>query len=323
MKRIFFASVILVITGLIWLQPLNVGRTEVTIPDGATAREIADYLAQHHVIRDKQEFIFWLRISWREKDLKSGTYVLYKYKNPLYLINKLTAGGRSDIAVTIPEGLTVYEIADILDNHGIVERDSFLSICMDKKTIEQYQVSGPSLEGYLFPDTYSFSHSQSDSQVVFQLIKNFGRRMKKYGISDADSVLKILILASLVEKEARVDEERPVIARVFLNRLETNRPLESCATVLFALKSSDYEKYRSKTVLTKSNLKFKSPYNTYLNTGLPPGPICSPGESSIKAVIDPADVDYLYFVSKGDGHHHFSKTYQEHLAAKEKYNAKE
>jgi len=321
MKRVLFAILILAIISLIWLQPINLGTAEVTIPDGATAREIAENLAHHHVVRDKEEFILWLRISGREKDLKSGTYILQKYRNPLYLINQLSKGGRSDIIVTIPEGLTIYEVADILDNNGVVKKDSFISLCKDKIFINKTELSGTSLEGYLFPDTYSFSQSQTDSQIISQFLKNFKKHIEKYAILRADSVLKILVLASLVEKEARIEEERPIIARIFLNRLKTNRPLESCATVFYALRSTDPERYLGKTTLSKSNLQFESSYNTYLHTGLPPGPICSPGENSIKAVIHPADVEYLYFVAKGDGHHHFSKTFREHIAAKEKYNA--
>lgn len=321
MKKTLFAIFLLIIVILIWLQPVNLGTTEVTIPDGATAREIAENLSHHRVVRDKEEFILWLRISGREKDLKSGTYILQKYKNPIYLINQLSKGGRSDINITIPEGLTIYEVADILDNVGVVNKDSFILLCKDKSFIHKTELSGNSLEGYLFPDTYSFSQSQTDSQIILQFLKNFDRHIEKYAIQENDSILKILILASLVEKEARIEKERPVIARVFLNRLKTGRPLESCATVFYALRSADPEKYMNRKTLTKSNLKFESAYNTYLHTGLPPGPICSPGDNSIKAAIYPADVDYLYFVAKGDGHHHFSKTFQEHIAAKEKYNA--
>jgi len=321
MKRTLFAILILFIVGLVWLQPVNLGTMEVTVPDGATAREIAENLAYHHVVRDKEEFILWLKISGREKDLKSGTYTLQKYKNPLYLITQLSKGGRSDVVVIIPEGLTVYEVANILDNNGVVNKDSFISLCKNRTFLNKIGLSGASVEGYLFPDTYSFSQSQTDSQIIAQFLNNFKKHIKKYAILETDSVLKVLILASLVEKEARIDEERPIIARVFLNRLKTNRPLESCATVFYALRATDPEKYMNKSILSKSNLRFESAYNTYLHTGLPPGPICSPGENSIKAVIYPADVEYLYFVAKGDGHHHFSKTYREHIAAKGKYNA--
>jgi len=321
MKGTALACLISVIIVLVWLQPINLGSTEVTIPNGATAREIAENLALHRVVRDKKEFILWLRISGKEKDLKSGSYILQKYKNPLYIINKLSEGSRSDIIVTIPEGLTLYEIADILELHGIVNRDSFIALCKNRSFIKSVGFTLVSLEGYLFPDTYSFSPAQTDSSVIAQLLENFGRHLEKYEIRNPDSIFKIITLASLIEKEARVEEERPIIARVFLNRLKTNRPLESCATVFYALHIAKPDKYQEKNKLTKRDLKFESSYNTYIHTDLPPGPICSPGENSIKAVIYPADVDYLYFVAKGDGHHHFSKTFREHIAAKEKYNA--
>lgn len=321
MKKTLYAVLLLIIVGLIWVQPVNLGRTEVTIPEGATAREIAENLALHHIVRDKHEFILWLRISGREKDLKSGTYILQKYKNPVYVINQLSKGGRSDITITIPEGLTIYEVADILANIGVANKDSFIVWCTDKSFVSKNRLCGSSLEGYLFPDTYSFSQAQTDTQIILQFLRNFDRHIEKYSVQGADSIHKLLILASLIEKEAMVEEERPIIARVFLNRLKTGRPLESCATVFYALRLADPEKYMKKTVLTKSNLKFESRYNTYLYMGLPPGPICSPGDNSIKAAVNPADVDYLYFVAKGDGRHHFSKTFKEHIAAKEKYNA--
>jgi UPF0755 protein len=320
MKKKIAPILILVLLFVIWLQPLSLGKEEVTIPDGVSAKEIAEHLSQAHIVRDVHEFLLWLRVSGREKYLKSGTYELYKYKNPLYVINELSRGGASDIDVTIPEGLTIYETADLLATQGLVERDRFVELCNDPDFIKTLGLNVPSLEGYLFPDTYSFSLTQTDSQIVTTFIRNFKQHTKKIHIGNPDSLHTILILASLVEKEARFEDERPVIARVFINRLDTNRPLESCATVLYALRRIDYEKYGGKTRLTEHDLKVKSPYNTYLQSGLPPGPICSPGAHSMHAVLNPADVDYLYFVAKGDGHHHFSRTYREHVAAKEKYN---
>jgi UPF0755 protein len=178
------------------------------------------------------------------------------------------------------------------------------------------------MEGYLFPDTYSFSLSQSDSEVVAVFVRNFKKRIADHDINDPDSLHRIVILASLVEKEAKFKDERPIIAKVFLNRLTQNRPLESCATVLYALRMKDYETYSVKKKLLERDLRIDSPYNTYIHQGLPPGPICSPGGQSLAAAIDPADVDFLYFVSKGNGRHHFSRTYKEHIAAKEWYREK-
>lgn len=320
MKRTLIALMLLAVIFILWLQPLYLGQVEVTIPQGAHAKEITEFLQENQVVRDKQEFLFWLRLTGREKDLKSGTYTLEKYRNPLYLIHELTQGGTSDIVVTIPEGLTLYEIADILDVEGLTRKEDFVALCKDRTFVERLGYDS-SLEGFLFPDTYSFSLSQSDSQIIKTFLSNFIKHVKKFNISQYDSLRKVIIIASLVEKEAKVQEERPVIAKIFINRLKSNRPLESCATVLYALKSMNLEKYQKKDRLLERDLKFESPYNTYLHTGLPPGPICSPGESSIDAVVNPADVDFLYFVARGDGTHQFSRTYREHIAAKEKYNA--
>lgn len=322
MKKKIGALLFLLLIFLIWLQPINFGSTEVTIPKGTRAREIAEQLSHGHIVRDVNEFLFWLKLSGKEKFLRSGTYVLQKYKNPLYVIKELSRGTMSDIAVTIPEGHSIYETSEILAHHGIVDQKKFVALCNDENFIESIGLSVSSLEGYLFPDTYSFNTSQSDSEIIATFVRNAYRHFEKLALHNSDSIDIILTLASLVEKEAQVEDERPLIAKVFINRLVSRRPLESCATIFYALRQRDYERYRSKRQLTEQDLKLDSPYNTYLYYGLPPGPICSPGESSIKAVIEPADVKYLYFVSKGNGHHHFSQTFKEHIAAKQRYNVK-
>ena len=324
MKKSLLAIVILILIFLIWWQPLNFGKTEVTIPKGANGKTIADYLAKHHIVRDVNEFLFCLKMSGKEKYLRPGIYELEKYKNPIYLINKLLHGGKSDIAVVIPEGLSVYETAEILATKALIDPEQFIILCGDKNFIHEIGLNVPSLEGYLFPDTYSFSTSQSDTDIIRIFIANFYDHIKKFNLENPDSMKKIIILASIVEKEAKYTDEKPVIANVFINRLKLHRPLESCATVFYALRnehrSSDLSRELQKTRLTERDLEFNSPYNTYLHIGLPPGPICSPGENSIQAVILPSHVNYLYFVAKGDGRHYFSKTYQEHLFAKTRYH---
>jgi UPF0755 protein len=322
MKKRYIAFLVLIIIGIIWWQPLNIGRTEIAIPSGANAQEIADFLHENGIVRDQKEFLFWLRISGQEKHLRSGTYTLYKYKNPLFVIGELSDGGFSDVTVTIPEGATIRETACILAAQGLVNQDMFVALCERSDYVRAFGVKGTTLEGYLFPDTYSFSHSQNDSQIVATFINNFKKHSAHFDIGNTDSLYRIVILASLVEKEAKFEDERPIIARVFLNRIQQNRPLESCATVLYALKALDPEKYHDKKQLLERDLRVASPYNTYTNLGLPPGPICSPGERSLTAAVSPADVDYLYFVSMGNGHHHFSLTYKEHIAAKDRYREK-
>jgi len=314
-KLLIFGLILAIV--VVWWQPLNLGRTEVTIPDNANAREIAVFLADQRIIRNVDEFLLLLKVLGQERQLKAGTYELYKYKNPLYLINHLRSGGRSEVIVTIPEGSTIYETGQVLAAHGLVDYARFVELCSDDSLIHALGLDLVSLEGYLFPDTYSLSTMQDEESVIAMMVRNFQRRVPKYGLENDDSLHRAVIIASIVEREAKYEDERSIIARVFLNRLKSKRPLESCATIFYVLKTS--ENPVSKQKLTDQDLKASSPYNTYLHLGLPPGPICSPGESSIMATIHPADVDYLYFVARGDGRHHFSRTYREHALAKDRY----
>jgi UPF0755 protein len=317
MNRETIIVVIIAVIVAIWWQPLNLGKTEVTVPDNTNAREIAEFLAERRIVRNVEEFLFWLKVTGQERALKSGTYELYQFKNPIYLIGRLSAGGRSEIIVTLPEGLTIFETAQILAYHELVDESRFIELCHDESFIHTLGLAVSSLEGYFFPDTYSFSSLQNEESIITAVVKNFAKKIARFGLVGADSIHQVVVLASIVEKEAKYEDERPIIARVFLNRMRMSRPLESCATVFYILKKK--EAGLDKQKLTDRDLEIESPYNTYLHLGLPPGPICSPGESSIRAAIWPADVDYLYFVAKGDGRHHFSRTFKEHVAAKDRY----
>lgn len=313
--------VILIVIFLCWLQPFNFAEREITIPKNATAWEVAQILSKDKVVRIPAEFLFFLKILGREAHIRSGRYHLQTYKNPLYVINRLVQGGRSDITITIPEGLTIREIAEILYKRNLIDNPGkFLALCNDKNFIRKIGLNVSTLEGYLFPDTYSFEEDEGETRIIGKMLENLRIQVKKITTIPIDSLETVITIASLVEKEAKHDEERPIIARVFFNRLKLNRPLESCATVIYAKKLENPD--LTITYLLEKDLKFNSSYNTYLHSGLPPSPICSPGINSIKAALFPADVDYLYFVSRGDGYHYFSKTYKEHLKAKEFYNAK-
>ncbi|MEO0123737.1 MAG: endolytic transglycosylase MltG [candidate division WOR-3 bacterium] len=321
MKKIFFLFTAFFILFLCWLQPLNLGQKEINIPKNATAKEVADILSREHIIINSYEFLFWLKILRKENHIRSGRHQLAIYKNPVYVIYKLIKGGRSDITITIPEGLIIEEIADILyKKNAIQSKAKFISLCKDRNFIKSLGLNLRSLEGYLFPDTYSFEENVDEAKIIKKMVDNFETKIKNITDIPLDSIQNTVILASIVEKEAKYNEERAIIARVFLNRLKLHRPLESCATVIYAYKLKNPDTVI--TYLREKDLKYDSPYNTYLYPNLPPGPICSPGLSSLKAALYPADVDYLYFVARGDGYHHFSKTYKEHLTAKEYYNAK-
>ncbi|MCS7234086.1 MAG: endolytic transglycosylase MltG [Synergistetes bacterium] len=224
--------------------------------------------------------------------------------------------------VTIPEGLTAKEIAKVFFEREIItSEEEFLNLVFNGKDLFKgfkflKDIPSSSVEGYLFPDTYHFPKRTPSKDVISAMLKRFERvispkmleELSKLGLSFHE----VIILASIVEKEGQRDEEYPIIAAVFYNRLKRGMKLESCATVEYLLKER-------KARLSLEDLKINSPYNTYIYKGLPPGPICNPGLKSITAVFFPARVDYLYFVSKGDGGHHFSRTYEEHVEAKNRY----
>jgi UPF0755 protein len=219
--------------------------------------------------------------------------------------------------VTIPEGMTVKEIAHLLDEKGVVSVSDFLSAAQDKKLIKN--LLGPdveSFEGYLFPETYSYAGAPSAEDLIVIMVERFkavyeplSEQRKRMDMTDNE----ILTLASIIEKETGAAFERPLISAVFQNRLKIGMKLDSDPTVIYGMGENFNGNLRRK------DLTEYTKYNTYVIKGLPPGPIANPGKDSILAVLNPADVSYLYFVSKGDGTHHFSKSFREHQNAVNKY----
>ncbi len=297
------------LTVVLFLPGYSSQKEEVIIKPGMGAKEVGELLAKKGIIPNSYLFRIAIKIYGKERDIKAGKYVLRK-DMPLFNIIETIVSGRGVLeVVTIPEGLTSSQIAEIFYKKGII-RDK-------KKFLEMIKKQG--LEGYLFPDTYYVPENYDEKKLIDmmtkrfreKLPKNFDKKAKALGLSEKE----VVILASLVEKEAKYPEDRPKIASVFLNRLKKGMRLESCATVQYILG-------RPKPNLTYDDLKIKSPYNTYLHKGLPPGPICNPGEASIEAVLNPQKTDYLYFVADKDGHHLFAKTYKEHLKNKKKVKNK-
>lgn len=211
----------------------------------------------------------------------------------------LKKGKTYAIKVTIPEGFTSEQIADILADKNLADRTTLLNIVNKQK-----------LEGYLFPETYYIPYGASEEKIVSMMKnvfdKNYSSEIKEAALKNKMSGTAVITLASIIEKEAKTDEERGIISGVFYNRLKKSWMLESCATVRYALKKYD------KKVIYK-DLNVKSPYNTYRHPGLPPGPICNPGLASIKAAVNPAQTDMMFFFATGDGNHEFSKYYRQHI----------
>ena len=296
----------------------NLAPVDVVIPRGADSSKIAKILFEQKVIKKKFLFVFLSKILNWEQDLKAGRYE-FTASNMIGVLRKLREGGIKIYQITIPEGLPGWEVAEILNAKGVVKKDSFLALVNDPQVFKEDFSFFPlhsSLEGYLYPDTYYFTKEEDPQKVVRKFLSRFQEMVlpiyEEGKLEHSFSLQKIIILASIVEKETHLSSEKPIIAAVFYNRLQKGYRLEADPTVNYAL--GNFHKR-----LTRDELKTPSLYNTYLHHGLPPGPICSPGRDSIYAVMHPATVDYLYFVAKGDGSHKFSRTYEEHKQAIYKY----
>ncbi len=291
----------------------------VDIPPGMRAHDIARALERAGVIRNS--LVFEAHVRWRSlhKELKAGEYRFGKPASPREIAGRIARGDVFHYTITIPEGLTANETVSLLADAGIADRLHLQRALSQQQLIQDLDPGARSLEGYLFPDTYRFTRQAHPEQIIATLVKRFreiySRLAAGHTVSPGRSVRRIVILASIVEKEARLASERPVIASVLVNRLERRMPLAADPTIIYALKLEG--NYNGN--LRKSDLAMDSPYNTYLRPGLPPGPISSPGEDSLRAALAPAITDYLYYVSRNDGSHEFSRDYQSHTKAVTRY----
>jgi UPF0755 protein len=306
--------------GLFLMSPADKGGADQVfiVKEGSSLKEVAGDLETRGLITNKTLFVLWTRVKGYGKDIRAGEYSLSSAMAPVQLLEILRKGLVILYPVTIPEGFTRDQIADALAAKGLADKKRFLELTRDKTLLRQYGISGPTFEGYLFPDTYHFSRGMPTSAVLDTMVKRFKQVVSPLVDKSQGTGMKfeeVVILASIVEKETGKPEERPLIASVFLNRLRLGMRLESDPTVIYGIENFDGD-------LKKKDLTEKTPYNTYVIHGLTPGPIANPGLESIKAVMEPARTDYLYFVSKNDGSHYFSKSLSEHNRAVEIYQKK-
>ncbi|WP_302489023.1 endolytic transglycosylase MltG [uncultured Mitsuokella sp.] len=285
-----------------------------TVKSGTTALEISERLTQLGVIDSRFRFWWLMKLQGDAGKFKTGTYAFKPHMDEQAVLDKLVAGDTTIVKFTIPEGFGVKEIAKRLADEGLVDEQDFLEKAktyapydyMKKLPNERYAA-----EGYLFPDTYEIQSDVTPELIMKMMTQDFDSRltpaMRQQAASMGLSIHDLVTLASLVEKEARYDEDRPIIAQVFLKRLQMGMPLQSDTTLQYLMAGP-------KENVSIADTKIDSPYNTYQHEGLPPGPIASPGIKAINAVLHPAATDYLYFVADHDGHNHYSKTYEEHLA---------
>ena len=297
-----------------WLnQPTGAGEKLVRIDKGMNARQIGNLLEERGLVRSAWAFSWNARLRGLARQLEAGRYPLSGAMTSSEILEFLRQAPLEMDRVTVPEGLTLGETAALFHEAGLADSARFAALATDLEMVRKQGVKAASLEGYLFPETYFFGKGVSEKEIIDRMVSEFFSVVDDPLMARLDSVEMSLheavILASIIEGEARFDSERPIISSVFHRRLKLRRRLESCATVEYALGFH-------KEILNNEDLRVKSPFNTYLHQGLPPGPIGNPGRASLRATLNPADTEYLYFVARGDGTHSFSRTNKEHEAAK-------
>lgn len=330
-KTIAIASAALLLLALVVVQAWNVQCSpvspqdqtpvDIVVPEKSSAGEVGQILKQGGLIRSAKSFRFYCRWKGLAGSLKPGHYRFNRSQSMPEMASSIAQGKVVSITITIPEGYTIDRIGRLLVDKNIVVLSDWQAALKQNYDYSFLPPPGGKreqrLEGFLFPDTYTIEEGSKAEQIVNMMLGRFQRAWEGElaGLAQErkKTPLQVVTIASLIEKEARVDAERETISGVIKNRLDRGMALQMCSTVLYCLK-------QDKDVLSIADTKIDSPYNTYKYPGLPPGPIASPGEASLRAALNPQKHSYLYFVAKGDGSHYFSKTLEEHNAALKKYS---
>ena len=299
-------------------EPLNLSAREkiFIIKPGQSLKYIAANLEQESLISDSTWFTLFTKFKKADKKLQAGEYLLSASQSPEQILKILKKGKVKLYKITIPEGLNINEVAFLVEKNNFCSKLKFIALCRDKSFIISLGLKTASLEGYLFPDTYFFSKQASCKKIITTMVEHFNKVfIKEWEIKAQSmdfSIHDIVILASIIEKETGDASERALISSVFHNRLKKNMRLESDPTVIYGIKDFDGN-------IKRKHLRTVTPYNTYKIKGLPAGPIANPGALSLHAALNPEKTSYLFFVSKKDTTHKFSKTIQEHNRAVRKY----
>src|ERR1700678_4179026 len=333
-RKIFWLIVVAALACAGWfawalLIPVEpAAQTFVMLRPGYSTRRIASELKSAGVIRSEEAFILWHYLH-RGRSLKAGEYRFDQSRNMIDVHNRLARGDVYFRTVVIPEGFTMFDIARAVEAAGLGPAEDFLKVAQsDTELVAGFAPGAPSLEGYLFPDTYQFSRMMSMQEIAGAMVKQFHQAASQIGLIqpagetvEASSVPstpvpvvpetgveRTVIMASIVEKETSVAEERPLVASVYYNRLEKKIALDADPSIIYAeLLAGTYN-----GALHHDDMRFDSRYNTYKYPGLPPGPIANPGKSALEAAMHPAQSDYYYFVADAQGHHRFARTIEEH-----------
>ena len=330
MKKILLISLILLFLGLCSLLifildlrhyanqsvSLETKKMVVNIPSGQAFGVTADILFKAGIIKSPFKFRMIARLKGYDKQLKAGEYTLSASMPPIKILEKLVKGTVKLYKLTVPEGLNLYQIGEIVAKAGFAEQNAFVENATDPAFARASGISAENFEGYLFPDTYHFPKNVGIKRIISTMVQRFWQvfrpewkdRSQQLGFS----IHQVVTLASIIEKETGAPFERPLISSVFHNRLQKKMRLESDPTVIYGLKSFDGN-------LNRKHLETLTPYNTYRIKALPPGPIANPGQASLEAALYPADTKYIYFVSKKDSTHQFSTNLKDHNQAVRKY----
>lgn len=320
MKKWILALVVLafiaglVVGGIDILRPYRgyARQAIVDIPPGTQAPDVATLLVEKGVLAHRWPFLLIYGVGRRGHHLKAGEYLFDRPLRPLDVYRKIIRGEVYFRTVVIPEGSNRFDIARILQRRLGIDPEDFLRVTQEASLIHDLDPQAPSLEGYLFPDTYRFEFHPTPAHIAMTMLARFREVLRhdfKENLSQShEKIHQVVTLASLIEKETPDPDERPMIAQVFGLRLQKGMLLQCDPSVAYAAEMA----HLPPAPITASDLNLKSPYNTYVHTGLPPGPICNPGKASILAALHPASTNYLYFVSNNHGGHQFAKTLADH-----------
>jgi UPF0755 protein len=298
---------------------LREGSISVVVPAGAPFGSVAAKLEQKGIVSSAAGFKTLARLRGATAKIQAGEYLFQEPATPGRVLDRLVAGDTIRLHLTIPEGFSLREIAARLETSEFTDTTAFLPLTADPEFIRSLGIDADSLEGYLFPETYTFGSRTTSRELLRAMVAQFKKRTpadllqqaRRHGLNRH----QLVTLASIIQKEAGSNQEMPLISAVFHNRLKKGMPLQADPTVIYGIKEFDGN-------LTRRHLLEPTPYNTYRMAGLPPGPITNPGNDALQAAADPAPVDYLYFVARGDGTHQFSSTLAEHNAAVRRFQLK-
>lgn len=311
MRKLFGFLLIAFLVGVLWLgnalfNPYGPSEQKfVTLKSGSSSRAIARTLQHEGVIRNYYAFLVLTLFEGRHK-LKAGEYAFMHPASAFEVYDRLVRGDVYVRVVPIPEGYNMFDVAQALESAHICSKQDFLAVAKDPSLVRDLDPQAPSLEGYLFPDTYRLGRTQSAREIAVEMVRRF--RKEAASINLTSDIHRVVTLASIVEKETAVTSERPLVAGVFENRMAKHIGLATDPSVIYAALLAG----RYNGVIHQSDLAYNSPYNTYKYVGLPPGPIANPGRESLLAAMNPQKTDFLYFVANNQGGHNFARTLDEH-----------